>query len=153
MVPAHERLDAHDGGVVEVVDGLVVQHELVGRQRVPQLGFELAPVRRGMRRLSSKSAQRDFPSRLARYIAASRVAQQDVAGRRVAASTPATVTIPMLTDTAASKSSNTIGCSRRSRIRVGERGGILDAAETFAHDDELVAAGAGDGVGLCGQLA
>ena len=49
-------------------------------------------------------------------------------GSALAASKPGTVTIPMLTETAASKSSKTMGCSTASRMSVAIVVRVLDVA-------------------------
>ena len=48
MIPAHQRLEARHGAVLEPDDGLVQQHDLVALERVPQLGLQrqtIAPAR------------------------------------------------------------------------------------------------------------
>ena len=151
MLPAQERLDADDGVARELVDWLVVQDELAAFERGNEIGFELEPaggLLNERRRRSDASgrallAWRDT-SRRRRCAAAWR-------DRRHRAERPSMVAIPMLDGDHALATVDHDGL--RDRVANSRRDGarLFDVVQTVADDDELVAADAGDRVGLALQ--
>ena len=72
MIPAHERLEAGDGSVLEPHDRLVEHLDLLALERAAEIRFERERGRSVRERIAGrKTSMRSPPRRLAWYIAIS----------------------------------------------------------------------------------